>query len=453
MTPAPEPLIQIEGSTIPAGEGPKDAGPRPVPPNSAPSTRVDQDGAAAALFKKVNGARRVAVRLVDECLRLALGRSKPTRAASSKAVQRILVFEPGSLGDITMLLPFLQSLRKGLPRATISLVCRAAPGKRDKSYARINPSSIETLVLRQGFADELIPVIVPWVRAATSWRQHNPFSLGWLTFGRQLYRLRRRQFDLGIGGGRSDIRYNLALWLAGAKRRVGYGYAGGSSLLTEVVAPDMSRPHQSDLPLRLLEHLGIPSARGGKVLTVSPAERKAALRFLWDHGIKPGEFVVGIHPGSRVLARTWGEEGFREVARQLVRNFDVKVIWFAEPADKTAPLSEPNVISAALPLPEFLAVLSACNFLVCNDSGPMHMSGALGVPVVAIFGSTFPEWFRPPGPLHRVVTRRDVPCRPCGDRCLYDQPYCLRLIPVEQVMTEVRAMMDSLQFQRRAQGS
>ncbi len=453
MTPARELLIQIEPPDAAFENHPIAAG-LAAPADSA-ADRMACEGAAAALFKKVNGARRIAVRLLDEGLKLIFGRGNPRRAIAYRTVRHVLVFEPGSLGDITMLLPFLQSLRKGLPRARISLVCRSATGRQRKSYASISRSSIETLVLRQGLADELIPVPIPWLRADPNGRRprYNLFSRDWLAFVTSLYRLRRRRFDLAFAGGRTDIRYNFALWLTGAARRVGYGYAGGARLLTEVVTPDMSRPHQSELALHLLEHLSIPSVRNEKVLTVSPADRKKALHFLWDHGIKPGDFAVGIHPGSRVPARTWGEHGFREVARQLIQNFGVKVIWFVEPVDQTSPPSDPNVVPAALPLPEFLAVLSACNFLVCNDSGPMHMSGALGVPVVAIFGSTFPEWFRPPGPLHRVVTRRDVPCRPCGDRCLYDEPYCLRLIPVEQVMTEVRAMMDSLQFQRRAQGS
>ena len=127
--------------------------------------------------------------------------------------------------------------------------------------------------------------------------------------------------------------------------------------------------------------------------------------------------MVGIHPGSRVPARTWGEDGFREVARQMTETFGAKIIWFADPADLSAAPKMANLVPASLSLEQFLAVLSACKFLVCNDSGPMHMSGALGVPVVAIFGSTFPDWYRPPGNLHRVVTRRDVPCRPCGDHC------------------------------------
>jgi heptosyltransferase-2 len=120
------------------------------------------------------------------------------------------------------------------------------------------------------------------------------------------------------------------------------------------------------------------------------------------------------------------------------------VIWFGDPANSGAGKPVPNVISASLPLNKFLAVLARCSLLVCNDSGPMHMAVSLGVPVVAIFGSTFPEWFWPRGENHRVVVRRDMPCRPCGDRCLFDEPYCLRLISVEQVMQAVEESLATL---------
>jgi heptosyltransferase-2 len=153
---------------------------------------------------------------------------------------------------------------------------------------------------------------------------------------------------------------------------------------------------------------------------------------------------VGIHAGARTASRTWGQDRFLQVARQLIQEFGAKVIWFGEPISPTGDALSRKIVPASFPLREFLAVLARCSLVVCNDSGPMHMSGALRVPVVAIFGSTFPEWFCPPGENHRVVVRRDMPCRPCGDRCLLDEPYCLRLIPVEQVMETIRKSLRNL---------
>lgn len=407
--------------------------------------------AAAAIFKKLRGKRRLAVRLVEPLLRLADALARPAAFSPADPVRRVLVFEPGSLGDIIMLMPFLKTLRTGFPSARISILCRASQRSAGKTYAGINQDSIDTLLLKQGLADELIPVPIPWLKTVSSWKKYNPFSLHWSVFARQLFRLREQPFDLAFGGGRTDIRYNFALWLTGAKRRVGFGFAGGGFLLTDVVTPDMNRPRQSELTLQLAEHLGLPSVRDVELLKVSAADRAFACRFLRDHGVGPGDFVVGVHAGSRVAARTWSNHKFREVARQLTEEYGVKVVWFSDPDNFQEAPEITHLIPASLALPEFLAVLSLCRFLVCNDSGPMHMSGALGVPVVAIFGSTFPEWFRPPGDAHRAATRRDVPCRPCGDRCIQDRPFCLELIAVEQVMAEVRGMLHTLQYEGRTE--
>jgi heptosyltransferase-2 len=276
------------------------------------------------------------------------------------------------------------------------------------------------------------------------WKKYNPFSMDWPAFVWSLLRLRRRSFDLAFPSGRSDIRYNLVLWLTGAKRRVGYGYAGAGFLLTDVAIPDMARPHQTEVCLQLLEHLGIPAIRGGQLIKVSSEDGAFSANFLKGHNIEVDDLIVGVHAGARTASRTWGQERFRQVAQRLTEEFDAKVIWFGDPTDSNGAALGRNIVPVSFPLREFLAVLARCSFVVCNDSGPMHMAAALGVPVVAIFGSTFPEWFRPPGKSHRIVVRRDMPCRPCGDHCLFDEPYCLRLIPVEQVMQAVKETLGTV---------
>lgn len=399
--------------------------------------KADQsESAAAAMFKRCQGKRRLAVRIFELILLPLMWFSKPKVTPNLDEVERILVFEPGSLGDMVMLMPFLRSLRARFSRAKLALVCRASQAS-GRNYASIDSASIETLLVSQGFVDELIPIPVPWLVDVSVWKKYNPFSLRWPKFLWRLHQLVNRNFDLAFSGGRSDIRYNLALWFTGAKQRVGYGYAGGGFLLTDVVVPDMARPHQTDLSLQLIEHLGIPIIKAAKLVSLSSREDAFSMKFLEDHGIADDDLVIGVHPGSRVPTRQWGEDRFREVAAQLAENYGAKVIWFAEPNSSAVPVSGRNIISISVPLREFLAVLSRCRFLVCNESGPMHLAAAVGIPVVSVFGSGFPEWFRPLGDGHRIVIRRDVWCRPCADRCIFKEPHCLRLIPVEQVMQEV----------------
>ena len=101
-------------------------------------------------------------------------------------------------------------------------------------------------------------------------------------------------------------------------------------------------------------------------------------------------------------------------------------------------------MALSLPLREFMAVLSQCSMFLCNDSGPMHIATALNVPVVALFGPTEPAWFGPLGPQDQIVIRPGFWCRPCFDYCLFDQPYCLRTISVQDVYQTAHKMLDLL---------
>jgi heptosyltransferase-2 len=239
--------------------------------------------------------------------------------------------------------------------------------------------------------------------------------------------------------GLGDIRHNLVLLLAGARRRIAYGFAGGGTLLTDVVKPDLSRVHHADLSLRLLEHIGIPVIPRKKLLSLAPEDSEFGRNFFVKNDIDESDLVVGIHPRAGAAIKEWGEDRFREVAEKIVSRFGAKVIWFLDPGLASVSFNghNRNIVQAALPLRQFLAVLSRCHALVCNDSGPMHMAAGLGVPVVAIFGPELPDWFGPLGAGHQIVIRKGMWCRPCWRKCKFAEPYCLRLISVEDVMQAV----------------
>jgi heptosyltransferase-2 len=72
---------------------------------------------------------------------------------------------------------------------------------------------------------------------------------------------------------------------------------------------------------------------------------------------------------------------------------------------------------------------------VCNDSGPMHIAAALGVPTVAVFGSGISRWFAPLGKDHRLVVREaDLGESDADPRA---HPYDVATITVEQIIAAV----------------
>ena len=243
--------------------------------------------------------------------------------------------------------------------------------------------------------------------------------------------------------GLGDIRPNFALFLTGARRRVAYGFAGGGIFLTDIVEPDLSRMHRPDLSLRLLQQIGIPVIPEKELLTLSDEDAKFGYEFLAGNGIHESDLIVGIHSGAGFDIKEWGKDRFQLVAERISAQFGAKVLWFSNPGQPPAqfPGHNKNIISVAVPLRQFLAVLARCHAFVGNDSGPMHMAAGLGVRVVAIFGPELPEWFGPLGEGHQIVIRKGMWCRPCWRKCKFEERYCLRLISVDEVMQAVGAVV------------
>lgn len=382
-----------------------------------------EEAAARVSFLKMTPRKWRLVRMFERVLKLFLPfLPRPLSQVNSSTRQKaVLVVEYWNLGDLAILVPFLRALRLTFPDSRISLL--------------VNPSLLSFLEGR-GIADELIPAEPPWAQHFNRWKKYNPFSRNWLSLFRLILGLRRRQFDFAFSG-RMDVRDNLLLWLSGARRRVGYGFAGGGFLLTDCIEPDFSRLHRADVWLHLLD--GFAQRRfepaGGYYL--DPSELASAESFLAAHGIPRDSLVVGIHPSARVPTRLWGHDRFADVARHVLGEPSVHVLWFAEPGERIAAPDLDRCHEVKLDFRSFVSVLSFCDLLICNDSGPMHVANLLNVPVVAVFGPQRPEWFGPRGPRDRIVIRPEFWCRPCFDYCQFDEPHCLRAVSPEDVIRAV----------------
>jgi ADP-heptose:LPS heptosyltransferase len=322
-----------------------------------------------------------------------------------------------------MATPALVALRKAFPKAKIVLLA--------KQHA-------QELIRESHLVDEVIIYDFPWTAFRGKYRL-------WRYRFRDLVslvlRLRREQFDLAIDA-RMDIRNKFLLFLSGARRRVGYDYAGGAYFLTDAVPIDASRPHRVDEWLRLLEYSGIPAKDERPTLCLTMEERRQVESMVKVQGIESEDLVIGIHPGARIPVRRWDLQKFAILGDILAGRYGAKILVFVDPDGYGADVpmkTKPTLIRSSLR--ELMAFIERCDLMVCNDSGPMHIAVGLGTPVVAVFGPTEPESFGPYGESQRVVIQDGLPCRPCFDRCRFDQPYCITTITVEQVLSVVKEQL------------
>jgi heptosyltransferase-2 len=332
-------------------------------------------------------------------------------------VRRILVVELWNIGDVVLAIPFLAQLRARFPSASISLLARNFAGE---------------LLAGTGLVDEFIVSDLTWTAAET---RTNPLAYRWPELRRIANELRKRKFDLAFKA-RMHIREHVVLRLSGARRRVAFGFGAGDRVLTDAIRLTDPNGHKAADWLLLLEPFGGAVPLGDTRLCASADERRCADQYLMERGISPNVRVIGFHPGASVPEKRWPLDRFCEVMKSVSRLPNVRALAFVDPEGYGASLADVDgAVTARVGLREMMALIERCEMLVCNDSGPMHIAGALGTPTIAIFGSGINAWFAPLGTGHRFVTSDPEP------RAGSVQPYDVANIPVSRVLSEVRAAL------------
>ena len=333
---------------------------------------------------------------------------------SAQQASRTVVIGVNWLGDTIMSLPALAALRQWLPCEEIHLAC---------------PAPLADVVRMAQVADR----VWGWPRA------------GW----RRSVLLRKIQAHRAVLFPNS-FRSAWVAFLARVRERWGYGGQWRALLLNPCV-PGARRPkgsHHSELYLGLVRAMGWSGEAPSVHLTVPEDARKWA-RTILQEGSLTGP-LVGICPGAAYgPAKRWPQERFAKAARGLMRSHGARLVLMGSPGERQeletmARQIGPGVLNLAgrTDLPGLAAVLSQCDLLICNDSGPMHLAAVLGVPVVAVFGSTDPVATAPMGP-HRIVSAGS-PCSPClRRRCPEGHYRCLTGVEVRDVMEAAQGLLGS----------
>ena len=376
------------------------------------------------MIRTIAPHRRVAAAIGGACLAmLALPLLLANRLRrSAGAPRRILVLEPWGIGDLVLATGALRALRARYADAHIAVLA--------KSYAR-------ALVVSSEMADEVIAYDFPWTAFRHKYRpsRYKVFELWSLVRS-----LRRARYDLVLNA-RADVRNNVLGALAGGGRFVSLTCGLGDFFATDVVKVG-GESHRSDDWRAVVERvLGTAPTAGTPRLTVSDTLREEMVAALGLER-RVGQLVIGVHPGARIAVRRWPLERFAAVADSLSECLDVRLVVFAEPDGYGAdiPLRSPFVV-VQRSLAHMAAAFSACDLVICNDSGPMHIANALGVPVAALFGPTKLEWFGPRGGPSRVVRIEQVECRPCFDVCSFPEPHCMTRLSEQQVLEAVYELL------------
>ena len=379
-----------------------------------------------AQTRTITGKKLAVFGLLDFAARSlhAAWRPPPPRPGTPKS---FLIVEPWGVGDVILTTPLLEVLRKEFPDASITMLA--------KRYA-------EPLLAHSGLVDEIIPFDFPWTAFTGKYRPSRYERSAFESLFRQL---RSRDFDVSLDA-RRDIRSNVITYLGGARRRIGYDFGGGAHLLTDVLPSGDQNAHKVEDWLALLAPLGIrPTGSRKPRLTLTEGERVAARDRLKLLGLSTTGPLVGLHPGASHANRRWDQRRFGEVLADVLRDNAGQAVIFEEREGDSAEIPTPGrVPRVRTGIRELMGLISQCDVLICNDSGPMHIAEALDVPVVAIFGGSRSDWYGPLGDFHRVVQVDDMPCRPCFDACIFATPRCMERVSTDSVISATRLQLNRI---------
>ncbi|MBL7074527.1 lipopolysaccharide heptosyltransferase II [candidate division KSB1 bacterium] len=332
--------------------------------------------------------------------------------------KNFLIIQTAFIGDVVLVTPLIEGLKKAFPQSRVDFM--VIPGT--KNLLENNP-----------FVDDIL--------VFDKYGRHKGIS----QMSRIVGTLRKKRYTHALVPHRF-IRSALVAKLGAVPRRIGFNRSAGWFLFTDKVYYSRNI-HEVERNFSLLKPLGIDAPLCPPRIFPDSGDQELVSRFLTLRGVKDGDTLVALAPGSAWPTKRWPPEGFIEVAYRL-SGLRIRVILIGGRADRLlcdeiGGQVKDRIINAAgrLTLRQTAELLRRCRVLVANDSAPVHLAVAMGTRVIAIFGPTIPGFgFYPYGEGHRII-EKDLACRPCGIHggmeCPIGTHECMKAISADEIIERI----------------
>jgi heptosyltransferase-1 len=329
---------------------------------------------------------------------------------SIKNPKKILIIKPSSLGDVVHSFPFLNAVRTRFPKTEIHWVIA---------------KGLEGLLEGHPMINRL------WIINKDTWKKIKNLK-GTINEFKVLFReLKKERFDLIIDL-QGLLRSGIITSATGAPVRIGFSEAreGSRVFYTDKIKGGKDI-HAVDRYLKIAAFLGCDTSDVCFPFPLYKQSSPITLPSFEDYAV--------LVPGARWKTKRWSPDNFGELSSRLPLN---SVIVGNKKESDIANIivsrSDGKSISLAgkTDLKELIEIMRGAKFVVSNDSGPMHIAAALGIPVFAIFGPTNPLRTGPYGKGHTII-KEDISCAPCFKRTCSDIK-CMNNLSVNKVYKIIR---------------
>jgi len=329
-------------------------------------------------------------------------------------VSRILIIKLRGIGDVILTTGIIQNLKTAFPGASIDYLTEK-PSK--AALTGINELNEILLLERNSNAKK--------------------FKL--------IKAIRNRKYDLVIDFF-SNPTTALITFFSGAKYRAGFPYRGRTYAYNLFGPGDRQKYHSADLHFKFIEDLGIKIHTKELLFSLSEEEKTFSSEFIAEAGLKD-KHVIGLSPSGGWNSKKCPADKFAQFANAVSKKYDVAflVVWGPgdyEDAEKIKELLGTRaIIAPPTTIKQMASLMSKCDLVIANDSGPMHISAAMAVPTLALFGPTDPALQGPYGPKNQTVSLDTLECIMCNlTECPKKQECFNEMLP-ESVLEKFEIMI------------
>ncbi len=332
---------------------------------------------------------------------------------NEEEIKKILCIKPRGIGDILLSTIVLENLKAAFPQTEIHY-------------------------LTEEFAKRAV--------------ENNPFVSKILTFNKKdfilsiIRKVRKEKYDL-VFDFWSNPKTAQVTFFSGAKYRVGFEKRGRKYAYNFRGKNGTIGEHAAEDNLVLLKAFDIPIISKKIVFRITKEEKQFAEKFFSELNISNEGILIGIIPSGGWESKRCDPEKWIEICSVIQKKYKVQFLILWGPGDendskkiseglKPTPLMAPKSTFG-----ELSALIEKCDLIIANDSGPMHVSAALGKPTLGIFGPTNPKAHRPYSEISSYVIHSDLHCIICTKLvCPYNHE-CMLELPIEKVIAEFDKLM------------
>lgn len=326
-----------------------------------------------------------------------------------KEIKKILIIKLRGIGDIVLSTIVLDNLKSAFPKAKIDYLTDPAGKYGLEGLPQINSVLIFP---RENILERL----------------------------KLIYIVYKNNYDL-VFDFFSNPSTALITFFSSAKYRVGFPYRGRTYAYNLFGPLERDKYHSALLHIKTLENLGIPIISHNLHFFISEDDLTFAEKYFSLANLND-KFVIGISPSGGWKSKKCDPEKFAEISNALKIKYKCEILILWGPTDYSEAVTIHNLVENSYLAPQsninqMGALIKKCKLLIANDSGPMHISTAVGTPVLSLHGPTNPLHQGPFGDIHDWIILNDLNCIMCN---LLDCPKnheCFKNIPIELVINKI----------------